>query len=75
MSPMCQSDVCRKRKRSLEPKLAARIAADVASCLTSAHAAKLVHRDLKPDNILVRAGFTEFKTAPDEASGEAPAEA
>ena len=26
-------------------------------------------------NILVRAGFTEFKTAPDEASGEAPAEA
>lgn len=26
-------------------------------------------------NILVRAGFTEFKTAPDEASDEAPAEA
>lgn len=40
-----------KRKRTLEPKLAARITADVASCLTTAHEAKLIHRDLKPANI------------------------
>lgn len=42
-----------KQKRRLEPKLAARIAADIASGLAEAHAAKVIHRDLKPANIFL----------------------
>lgn len=55
-----------KQKRRLEPKLAARIAADVASGLAQAHAAKVVHRDLKPANIYLHRepgmGEDEFVT-------------
>lgn len=42
-----------KQKRRLEPKQAARIAADIASGLAEAHAAKVIHRDLKPANIFL----------------------
>jgi serine/threonine protein kinase len=38
----------------LEPRLAARIAADVADGLAAAHGLGTVHRDVKPSNILVR---------------------
>ncbi len=41
----------------LEPRRAARIGADVAEALTESHAAGIVHRDVKPGNILV-AGST-----------------
>ncbi len=55
-----------KQKRRLEPKLAARIAADIASGLAEAHAAKVVHRDLKPANIYLHRepgmGEDEFVT-------------
>jgi serine/threonine protein kinase len=55
-----------KQKRRLEPKLAARIAADIASGLAEAHAAKVVHRDLKPANIFLHRepgmGDDEFVT-------------
>lgn len=42
-----------KQKRRLEPKVAARIAAEIASGLSEAHAAKVIHRDLKPANIFL----------------------
>ncbi len=55
-----------KQKRRLEPKLAARIAADIASGLSEAHAAKVIHRDLKPANIFLHRepgmGEDEFVT-------------
>jgi len=37
----------------LEPRLAAQIISDVASALDAAHARDLVHRDVKPTNILI----------------------
>ena len=39
----------------LEPQLAAEIAAQVASALDAAHARTLVHRDVKPANVLIAA--------------------
>ncbi|MEU6060844.1 serine/threonine-protein kinase [Streptomyces sp. NPDC047097] len=44
------------RQGPLEPAQAGRIAAQVASALDAAHAHELVHRDVKPGNILIAPG-------------------
>ncbi|MGW7488100.1 serine/threonine-protein kinase [Streptomyces sp. NPDC054786] len=42
-----------ERERRLAPEAAVAIAADVADGLVAAHAARIVHRDVKPENVLL----------------------
>jgi serine/threonine protein kinase len=50
------------REGSLEPHRATRIVAQVAEALDAAHAAGLVHRDIKPGNILIAPGEHPYLT-------------
>ncbi len=59
----------------MEPRRAAELIAQVADGLDAAHDAGLVHRDIKPDNIMIdpptgRAKLMDFGLAREEAGGE-----
>ena len=67
-----------KQSGPFDPLTATRIAADVCRGLAAAHAAGLVHRDLKPDNVLLTgvtgtlaAKLSDFGLARDTSGGDA----
>lgn len=66
------AQVLRDRGR-LAPREAAQYAAQVADALGAAHAAGLIHRDVKPGNVLIAEGghakLVDFGLVRDEASG------
>ncbi len=64
-----------KRKSKIEPEESRRILADVAAALHYAHGEGVVHRDIKPDNILIeddsnKPMLTDFGIAKTLARGE-----